>query len=284
MNTQRSANKAAIEPFKIALSLLTRWPVKIATPVNTIDQGKSVAYYPVVGLLIGALLYSCAYAATYMTPTLLPNANPLVLALILVSIWVAITGALHLDGLADSADAWLGGYGDRDRTLAIMKDPACGPAGVIALVLTLLGKTAALAALLSNAEASALTQSTSVSIAGATSVSATKATALLPILVAPLLGRAACAALFLMLPYVRENGIGHSAAQQLASAPTKIALLLSIALTLLCSQWLMLVAATIILLMGAYMMRQRLGGFTGDIAGALVEVVEVMAIVTMSLY
>jgi adenosylcobinamide-GDP ribazoletransferase len=91
MDTQQTPNRSVLEPLKIAASLLTRWSVKIAIPVNETDQGKSVAYYPLVGLLIGALLYTCAYAAT----TLLPNANPLLLAVILVSIWVAITGALH---------------------------------------------------------------------------------------------------------------------------------------------------------------------------------------------
>lgn len=271
MDTQQTPTRSIFEPLKIAVSLLTRWPVKIATPVNEADQGKSVAYYPLVGLLIGALLYTCAYAAT----TLLPNANPLLLAVILVSIWVVITGALHLDGLADSADAWLGGYGDRARTLAIMKDPTCGPAGVISLVLALLGKTAALAALLSSA-----------AVISASPV-LPPAIALLPLLIAPLLGRSACSALFLILPYVRENGIGHGAAQtfkqRLAQPPTQIALLLSIALTLLCGQWLMLLLAVVVLLIGIYMMRQRLGGFTGDTAGALVEVVEVMGLIGATL-
>jgi adenosylcobinamide-GDP ribazoletransferase len=280
MDTQQTSNRSIFEPLKIAASLLTRWPVKIAIPVNQTDQGKSVAYYPLVGLLIGALLYTCAYAAT----TLLPNANPLLLAVILVSIWVAITGALHLDGLADSADAWLGGYGDRARTLAIMKDPACGPAGVIALVLVLLGKTAALTALLSNL-GSDLDSNLPTNANELTAI--THASALLPLLIAPLLGRAACSALFLILPYVRENGIGHSAAQtfnqRLTQTPTQIALIISIALTLLCGQWLMLLVAIVVLLTGIYMMRQRLGGFTGDTAGALVEVVEVMGLIGATL-
>jgi len=49
-----------------------------------------------------------------------------------------------MDGLADSADAWIGGMGDRNRTLAIMKDPNCGPAGVIVIVLIILLKFVAL--------------------------------------------------------------------------------------------------------------------------------------------
>ena len=61
--------------------------------------------------------------------------------------WVGVTGALHLDGLADSADAWVGGIGRSHRTLAIMKDPRSGPAGVVAVVLLLVLKFAALASL-----------------------------------------------------------------------------------------------------------------------------------------
>lgn len=49
-----------------------------------------------------------------------------------------ITGGLHLDGLADTADAWVGGQGDRDRTLAIMKDPRSGPIAIAVIVLLLL--------------------------------------------------------------------------------------------------------------------------------------------------
>ena len=60
---------------------------------------------------------------------------------------IALTGGLHLDGLADSADAWVGGFGDRARTLEIMKDPRSGPAGVTAIVSLLLLKCAALASL-----------------------------------------------------------------------------------------------------------------------------------------
>jgi adenosylcobinamide-GDP ribazoletransferase len=55
------------------------------------------------------------------------------LAALLLAVWVLLTGGLHLDGLADTADAWIGGQGDRDRTLAIMKDPRSGPIAIVAI-------------------------------------------------------------------------------------------------------------------------------------------------------
>jgi adenosylcobinamide-GDP ribazoletransferase len=66
-------------------------------------------------------------------------------AALLLTVWVLLSGGLHLDGLADSADAWLGGFGDRERTLTIMKDPRSGPIAVVVLVLVLLLKFCALA-------------------------------------------------------------------------------------------------------------------------------------------
>ena len=66
----------------------------------------------------------------------------------LLAVWVLLTGALHLDGVADCADAWVGGFGDREKTFQILKDPRSGPIAVVVLVLVLLVKWAALEVLL----------------------------------------------------------------------------------------------------------------------------------------
>ena len=88
---------------------------------------------PAVGLIIGLVLLLLAL--------LLKSVGASVAAAILVVAWVIMTGALHLDDLADSADAWLGSHGDRGRALEIMKDPACGPAGVVAIFLIFVAET-----------------------------------------------------------------------------------------------------------------------------------------------
>lgn len=135
-----------LRPLVIALQFLTRLPL----PKSILQEqdyrpeqlGKSVLMYPVVGILIGGLLVLLAKALHSFTPHI---PTMLIAALVLFS-WVLITGALHLDGLSDSADAWVGGYGDKDKTLAIMKDPYCGPAGVSIIVIVLLVKFTALTA------------------------------------------------------------------------------------------------------------------------------------------
>lgn len=230
----------------LALALLTRFPVRLSPPPEDREQGAAVAAYPLVGLLIGALLVVFAVIGFRLG---LPHGP---LALLLLVLWVGITGALHLDGLADSADAWLGGQGDPERTLRIMKDPACGPAGVVALVLVLLAKWVALVELLDLGALTALG-------------------------LAPLLARAAAAWLFLALPYVREQGLGSAAARHLSP----LAVSVTVALAALAAPVLargmglaMLLATVLVCLLGVRLMRRRLGGFTGDTAGALVEVVE----------
>ena len=123
-------------PLLIALQFLTSLPIRLPAMPTPRQQGRSLLHYPAVGLFLGALLWLAAL--------LLEGASPLLQAALLLALWVALTGALHLDGLADSADAWLGGFGDPARTLEIMKDPRSGPVAVVVLVLLLLLKFSAL--------------------------------------------------------------------------------------------------------------------------------------------
>lgn len=239
-------------PFLIALQFLTSLPVRLPAMPTPLQQGRSLLYYPAVGLLLGSLLWLAAW--------LLDGAAPPLQAALVLTLWVALSGALHLDGLADSADAWLGGFGDRERTLEIMKDPHSGPVAVVVLVLLLLLKFVALLALLQVGQARVL-------------------------LLAPLLGRGVLLALFLGTDYVRANGIGQALAANLPRASAGAVLLLVIACCLLFG-WaglaaLGLTAATLVLARRA--MLRRLGGTTGDTAGALVELVECAVLVGLAL-
>ena len=127
-------------PFWIALQFLTTFPVRLSTMPTPQQNAQALLFYPVVGLLIGAILYGI---------TLLLYALPVVLlSSVILVLWIWLTGGLHLDGLADTADAWVGGFGDKARTLAIMKDPSCGPIGVLSLVIVCLLKWSVLYVLL----------------------------------------------------------------------------------------------------------------------------------------
>ncbi len=205
-------------------------------------------WYPLVGLIIGLLLAAINWA--------IASAPDLLRAGVLLAAWVLITGALHLDGLADSADAWLGGNGDRERTLAIMKDPCCGPAAVVILVVVLILKFAALTVLVQHNDWASL-------------------------IVTPLLARASLPLLFLTTPYVRRGGLGAALAEHVSRGPTILVLFVTVVAILLMTGKSGLVPLTVAILTFVLLrvvMLQRIDGTTGDTAGALVELVETVAL------
>jgi adenosylcobinamide-GDP ribazoletransferase len=235
----------------VAIGFLTRLPVPTGLFGDERVKAHSLPWYPLVGLLIGVVLAVLAW--------LLRDSPALLSAALIVLAWVVMTGALHLDGLADSADAWIGGLGDREKTLAIMKDPRSGPAGVVALVLVLLLKVAALESL--------------------------GTFQWLALLLAPLLARGSLVALFITTPYVRSRGIGAA----LANAPGR-ACAVSLAITAgLCAlaKWrgaLALLVAVLVFGLWRHACQRRLGGFTGDTAGALAEMVEAAVLVALAVH
>lgn len=241
-----------MQPFLIALQFLTSLPVRLDGMPEPHAVGRSLLYYPLVGLLLGAMLW--------LVGTVLENASAPLLAALLLTGWVALTGGLHLDGLADSADAWLGGFGDRERTLAIMKDPRSGPIAVVVLVLLLLLKFVALWTLLAADQRLAL-------------------------LLAPLLGRSALLGLFLTTSYVRPGGLGQALAEQMPRDTSRIVLggVVLVCLALGSNGWLALAAAVGVGWLLRRAMCRRIGGTTGDTAGALLELVECAVLVTLAL-
>ncbi|WP_218727414.1 adenosylcobinamide-GDP ribazoletransferase [Pseudomonas sp. D1HM] len=240
-------------PFWIALQFLSSLPISLPGMPQPRALGRSLLYYPLVGLLFGVLLWGLN-ALLAGTPSLLHAA-------LLLTAWVLLSGGLHLDGLADSADAWLGGFGDRERTLTIMKDPRSGPIAVVALVLVLLLKFCALLALIEQQHSVAL-------------------------LIVPLIGRSALLGVFLTTPYVRAGGLGQALADHLPrKAGWWVLGLSAVACVLLAGVaglWALGLAAAGFVWLRQLMMR-RLGGTTGDTAGALLELLEVGMLVGLAL-
>ncbi|MCK8515373.1 adenosylcobinamide-GDP ribazoletransferase [Methylonatrum kenyense] len=243
---------SARREFGIALALLSRLPVRLPGIITASEQARSVLWYPVVGLLLGLAL------ALSALPLQAIGVDPLVTAAVLVTLWVWFTGALHLDGLADTADAWLGSQGERERALDIMRDPACGPAGAAAIVLALLLKVVLLSAMLGYGWY-----------------------ALVVLPVVPVIARAACTGLFLSLPYLRPGGLGAAAGEAPPHHPGRGVLLVCAALCALVAGFagiaMIISALATFLLFGRYL-QGWLGGFTGDAAGALTEITECVAL------
>ena len=240
-------------PFWIALQFLSSLPIRLPGMPQPQELGRSLLFYPLVGLLFGGLLWGLS--------ALLAGAPLMLHAALLLTVWVLLSGGLHLDGLADSADAWLGGFGDRERTLTIMKDPRSGPIAVVTLVLVLLLKFCALLALIEQQNGMVL-------------------------LVAPLIGRSALLAVFLTTPYVRAGGLGQALADHLPRRAGWWVLGLSalgcVVLAGYAGLWALVLATAGFVWLRRVVMR-RLGGTTGDTAGALLELLEVLVLVGLAL-
>lgn len=246
---------------RVALQFLTRLPVSIEPPPAPREVGRSLACYPVVGLVVGVILWGVALAVS--------RVDGLLGAAIVLAVWVAITGALHIDGLADTADAWVGGHGDRQRTLTIMKDPRSGPVAVAVVGCLLILKFAALGALMTHPH-TAPWRDTRLS-----------AGCMLP----PLLARAAIPLLFAHTPYVRAQGIAHDLTEhQSRGAGILVAALSALGAVAACGMKGALALAAAAITYGVIRtgLVRRLGGFTGDGAGALIEVTEAACLVAIA--
>lgn len=231
-----------VQELRLALSFLTRIPCGIPAGVSDRRLGRSLAWFPLVGLFIGAMAAGGALLLARFFPAI-------VVAAITVAGLTALTGALHLDGVADVAD---GCYGSRDREsrLRIMKDSRVGAMGVVAVGCVLLLKVAALASL--------------------------PAERLWPaLLVAPAGGRWLQAALAATSPYARpEGGTGGAFVTHAGGRELFFASLVPVAASLLlfgAPGFIVLVALALLFLFWRRYSLTKLGGVTGDVLGAACE-------------
>jgi adenosylcobinamide-GDP ribazoletransferase len=239
-----------------ALGLLTILPVRVPIDGGT-PAGRAMAFYPLVGGLIGVLL--AGLAGLLRLVGLAENAQLLSAALILAA-WAGLTGALHLDGWADCCDALFVPV-SRERRLEIMKDPHLGGFGATGLILLLLIKLAALQGVTASPHA-------------------------LPALIAiPALGRWAAVIAAKAYPSARPGGMGDFFRRGLGRRELVIATACAslAAVGLLWRGTILWAVVALALLALARLARVRLGGLTGDVYGAIIELAETAALVAACL-
>ena len=234
-----------LSDLRVALALLTRLPLPLSAETFAAHKTRAFWAYPLAGLVVAMLATLVGGTALWIS---LP---PWGAAGLMLATQIIVTGALHEDGLADSADGLWGGW-DRSRRLEIMKDSHIGSYGVLALVLSVLIRAACLAAC-ADAGANALIFAAFAS--------------------APL-SRAACIAVMYTLPNARDTGLSVSAGRpskaHLAAAITIGALACLIYGTLTA-----LVLAALITAAVHQIARIKIGGQTGDILGATQQLTEI---------
>lgn len=243
-----------LQALLLAIQFLTVLPVPRHSRNSDKIAGASILWYPAVGLVIGVILLFVSHLLS--VPAYLH-------AGLLLALWVVLSGGLHLDGFADCVDAWAGGLGDRERTLQLLRDPLCGSMAVIALNILLLLKYLALVALLQGG-------------------------ALVALWLVPVLSRASLLLLFMSTDYVRAGGLGERIAQQFSSKAALwvvAALAIVLFVVLPVDTWgVLLVTMSVVFLLVRHTAIERLGGFTGDVAGALVELVELSLLLALTFF
>lgn len=208
--------------------------------------------FPLVGALIGIALFGIERGARELAP------DVAVAAIVLIA-WVVLTGGLHLDGLADSCDGLFGGR-DSEHRLEIMRDSRVGSWAIIGIGVVLIAKFSFLLALPMEGRFAAL-------------------------LLAPIVARGLIVPLMAVTPYARPEGLGaalHGTAARVGGLFT-IAVALSAAGVVFHAEGLLLVvwAAAIVGTLALYA-RAKLGGLTGDVDGALIELMEIATLLAIA--
>ena len=236
-----------VKHFAAAFRFLTIIPLPGRLGTDEDDLKGALPYFSLVGIVLGLL----AGAAAWFLYSSFP---PLVAAVFLTLILLSFSGALHLDGLADSADGFFSSR-KRELILEIMRDSRIGVMGVVALVMLLLLKVSALAQL--------------------DPKNAVQAAILMPIA-----GRSALVLMMFLLPYVRpEGGMGT------IFYPQRKGLVLLLTLVLFSGSCVVIlgtygmVAVMVVLLtvfLFSRLCHKKIGGATGDTIGASCEIVETL--------
>ncbi len=236
------------------MSLLTRIPLPHTFFPSewTADlKSLSVVFYPVVGLIIGLILFTIDYGIT-------GHLNPMLVAAIVLIVWVAVTGALHIDGVADCADGIFAYHKDRSIILRVMKDPHVGAMAVTGVTLLLLTKFCLIYSLLDQGGGG------------------------IALLFAPIAGRLVAIFYMAYTPYVREEGLASDLDTSRNLGYVLMTTFIVAAIyAIIISLWVMIVTCAV--LIGFYYLWRRcwikkISGYTGDCVGALIEQCELIVL------
>lgn len=224
-----------------ALQFLTIIPL-MRRPFTPMELGRAVGWFPLVGFLLGAGLAGIDRMFGWLFPQL-------VTATLLLAVWILATGALHLDGFLDTCDGLFGGQTPEAR-LRIMRDERVGAFAVTGGILLLLVKASCLGSLASRSVA---------------------------LIVTPVVARWGMALAVISFPYARSEGTGRWMKDHAGWLQAVLATLTVLVIAVPSARWLglvVIVLAAVVTGVAAGFVLRRLPGFTGDVYGALCEILE----------
>lgn len=234
-----------IKGFIILLQFMTRIPVPVKVEYDEEKLGKAVKFFPLVGLIIGLFLFIVNFLAGKVTD------NRQITAVIIIMAEILITGLIHIDGLADTADG-IFSYADKERMLEIMKDSRIGTNGTVALILYFLAKAVFL-------------------------------TAVKPeyILLYPIISRMSTSINAGLGEYARKKGMSNGIIEKNGKKDTVISILITAVLSfaiLGLKGLIVLALAILFILFFMENVKRKIGGITGDTMGASLELTTVLVL------
>ena len=238
--------------FFTALRFLTVMPLPLGRKASQEEVGRSLSYFPLVGLLLGLILAGLDRGLGLALPSSVVNA-------LLVVTLALMTGAIHLDGFIDTCDGLVGDRTPQQRW-EVMRDSRVGAFGVVGAFCLLLLKYVSLGGLPESSRLGAL-------------------------VLMPVLGRSTMVCCIFAFPYARPQGLGKAFKEQATwlrvALATALALALSLGFLRLSGAVLMLSVGVIALALAAFL-RHKFAGLTGDAYGAIVEVSELAALLLVT--
>ncbi len=250
----RLGGKIGMKAFIAAVQFLTIVPLVRDLRATNETLGNSIAYFPLVGFLIGMLLALCNGVMELFLPIQVG-------CILIIALLIILTGAIHLDGFVDALDGLAGGRG-RERMLEIMKDSRIGAIGVIGVVVLLLIKYISLI----NLPRDLLWQS---------------------LMLMPVMGRWSMAQLCYSARYARENGTGRPFVNPDSKKGGIFAAILTLTLLTI---FLGLKGVVIGILLSLFthsfkaFFHYKIGGVTGDVIGAANELSEVLFLLLVLIF
>ncbi len=236
-----------------AFQFLTILPPIIRRPFTPEELGRSVAFYPVVGLAVGGALTATALLRAIMPPSIVAGLT--------LAVWVVATRALHLDGWMDACDGLFGGF-TPERRLEIMRDSRVGAFGVAGGALLLIVEYGALQAAI-----------------------AAPVARIAPLILVPVLGRWVMTLAITLFPYARAEGMGRAIKDHAGWPQALVATLVAAAVTWLAAGVIGLIAMAAAVVVGGlavWLALRRVPGLTGDLYGALCMAVEAVLLVCLA--
>ena len=235
-----------IKQFILLTQFMTRIPIPVKVDYNEKDFGKSIKYFPILGLLIGLILYFVYFIAAKFTD------NKLLIAVFLIITETVITGGIHLDGLADTFDG-IFSYRPKERILEIMKDSRIGTNGAIVLIIYFLSKTVLLSEV-----------------------------GLKYIIIMPVISRIATVINAGLGTYARKTGMSNAIMDYNEKSDILISLIFTIVISFFFAGINGIIITFICFLFILYFMHyitKKIDGITGDTMGASLELTSILALI-----